>query len=72
MGREPARGKRRGLTSGVTREGFDGNVSGAHLFSTRQRSCPMPGSSASGIATHAGEACAAVGAREVATAGKRV
>jgi len=32
----------------------------------------MPGSSESGVATRAGKACAAVGAREVAAAGKRV
>jgi len=37
MRRGPARDKRRGLTSGVAREEIDGNVSGAHLFSARQR-----------------------------------
>ena len=37
MRREPARDKRRGQTSAVMRGRIDGNVSGAHLFSARQR-----------------------------------
>lgn len=37
MRRGPAPGKRLGRTPGVMREGIDGNVSGTHLFSARER-----------------------------------
>ncbi len=75
--RVPCGAQRHGTSVAVKRPGscvgrISGNVSGTHLFSARQHRARGSGSSAAGAATRVGQARAAVGTREIATAGQRV